>query len=975
MSDFDSKKLEREIREKADRTRDVRLFHEEQTRNREQEEINLKVGFEEKARFMQKMLQEETDEYMKESITSLAKIESPNNKKDGNPLTFYLTVVWGMLAVFLLLTVVRAYPDFWASLVDQAAMKLAIFAIYLIALFTIGRAYWRYGFSRKTHYKEKWLKYLLRPFPLAIDGVIMSIAVGTVCQFLVTPTVSPWFRGALWSTLFQLSVLIAALYCIVFLVLLTVHRIQFSQLKLKQAKIKAGSYLQVDHPIKSVAEDRFGRSEFVKQIVRIMERRGSESITIGLYGEWGSGKSSIFNMIQEYQSEMITFEFKPWYFGHDNHDIIRKFLFQLAEELREQQGLDPKLQKEIARYAKYLTAVSFRPPGTILSLKEPLEKIFKDEDAVRLTDLKKEIAKSLKKLDRQVLIFIDDVDRLDADEIRMLFKLVRLVADFPNVTYLLALDDKQVVHSLATTVFGEREDSDEQARKYLEKFIQVPLYVPQVDPIQLGYICWQGIHQIAGRSNIKLELEKETFVKILTDLRVTPRNMKRFLNLAEFFLPILHVETNPNDLVYLLLLKIYSPELYEFVRTNPSYFLDDVTQIMIDRFNKEELDRKKFHMAETLLLQLFPYHVSTLRTYPVEEQRKKESTLWRNQRRICSKEYFSQYFMYSVPTHTIPREQILLLIDQIENSTSSQQQIQYYQAKISAYGVLEVNNKLEGEIEKSGVLTLKKWFVVFLHQYQVLYDADGEKHSLELKSVYNLIIWITSKLQLEAADPELYTGIDQLDLLVKIHNLIGEPDTLASMITERYEIVSEKDFSYQYTDIDAEQIIKEWRQFTNLADIRIVIDRWLQCEEDFERFLGYNFINLQNDHWRDDLSLLLEYARIVEFVDYPKLQRWKLNDVINSVGGVRHLIVRNKEQSNTVLFSYADNQCYRIAIDIVQEALGLAKKNRWPFLNLKDSIVWSIETLLNRGGGPDYGELREIWTAKEEYENGFLEKK
>ena len=69
---------------------------------------------------------------------------------------------------------------------------------------------------------------------------------------------------------------------------------------------------------------------------------------------------------------------------------------------------------------------------------------------------------------------VDDIDRLEAEEMRQLFTVIKALADFPNVIYLLAFDQAVVVQAI-------EKYSGMPGQAYLEKIIQVPFVVPHVD--------------------------------------------------------------------------------------------------------------------------------------------------------------------------------------------------------------------------------------------------------------------------------------------------------------------------------------------------------------------------------------------------------------------------------------------------------------------------------------------------------------
>ncbi len=84
---------------------------------------------------------------------------------------------------------------------------------------------------------------------------------------------------------------------------------------------------------------------------------------------------------------------------------------------------------------------------------------------------------------------MDDIDRLDKQEVQAIFKLVKLSADFPFVSYVLAFDEEMVAAALA-----EKYGNLEAGKKFLEKIIQVPLHLPPVRSEILRDLCFEGIN-------------------------------------------------------------------------------------------------------------------------------------------------------------------------------------------------------------------------------------------------------------------------------------------------------------------------------------------------------------------------------------------------------------------------------------------------------------------------------------------------
>jgi GTPase SAR1 family protein len=100
-----------------------------------------------------------------------------------------------------------------------------------------------------------------------------------------------------------------------------------------------------DQAIDKYEDDLLGRQNFVKNLAKSIEQySGKDSFVIGLYGEWGTGKTSIINMLvdylqdpknqtsQEHYKSPIIVKFNPWYFSGQEH-LIRQFFNVLSSNL------------------------------------------------------------------------------------------------------------------------------------------------------------------------------------------------------------------------------------------------------------------------------------------------------------------------------------------------------------------------------------------------------------------------------------------------------------------------------------------------------------------------------------------------------------------------------------------------------------------------------------------------------------------
>jgi predicted KAP-like P-loop ATPase len=212
--------------------------------------------------------------------------------------------------------------------------------------------------------------------------------------------------------------------------------------------------------------------------------RIEETFTIGLYGKWGNGKTSLINlMVNEIErlnaskqdvEPMHIVRFEPWVFS-DSNQLMSQFFIHLANELRGKgSAVISNIGEKLEKYA-WLWQVSKVVPWEVMvpllgqgarEMADAAQNVTENNgrtmhgDAMSADILtqKKAIVDLLEKQEDRILIVIDDIDRLNNDQIRQVFQLVTAVANFPNVTYLLSFDKEIVVNALAEVQKGNGEE-------------------------------------------------------------------------------------------------------------------------------------------------------------------------------------------------------------------------------------------------------------------------------------------------------------------------------------------------------------------------------------------------------------------------------------------------------------------------------------------------------------------------------------
>ena len=229
-----------------------------------------------------------------------------------------------------------------------------------------------------------------------------------------------------------------------------------------------------DKPIKNSSEDLLGRKSFSKTLAEAVDKyKETESLVIGLFGKWGVGKTSIINMILENLNDKIVVHFSPWNYS-THSDLINLFFLELKQSILDSGNVqdEKSLEKAFLKYKRAIKDVSKNPivRGLLSALLQKLFGVHLEElwSPPSLEKTRDQLIKELKKTNCKIIVVIDDIDRLTNEQVRDIFQLVKQVANFPNVIYLLSMDREIVCRAL-------HEVQKVDGHEYLDKIIQIPI--------------------------------------------------------------------------------------------------------------------------------------------------------------------------------------------------------------------------------------------------------------------------------------------------------------------------------------------------------------------------------------------------------------------------------------------------------------------------------------------------------------------
>lgn len=345
----------------------------------------------------------------------------------------------------------------------------------------------------------------------------------------------------------------------------------------------------IDIPLEQEADDDLGRGPFAELIAQALLADNKQRATmVGLTGGWGTGKSTVANFVinrlKKADIEIEVIRFDPWMVS-TSEALAREFFKELGKAVLPKSDTKEAKEKR-ARFYKYTAltldalalttdagntlGVPFTDIATkaLRGSKKALDLAAKGLEAQShqptLREARETLSNALADLEKPVVVVIDDIDRLNTDEVRTVFQLIKACADFPNVRYLLLYDRDQVVHSL--------KDSVSDAEAFLEKIIGQVFDLPlatkkQRETVLVRNLEALGIHELEGKS---LERLQEVFRSVLLPGLPTARHVKRYVGTVASLLPGVIVDqyrnVDPADFLALEFLRQYVPKLYNVLR-------------------------------------------------------------------------------------------------------------------------------------------------------------------------------------------------------------------------------------------------------------------------------------------------------------------------------------------------------------------------------------------------------------------------
>lgn len=349
--------------------------------------------------------------------------------------------------------------------------------------------------------------------------------------------------------------------------------------------------LGLDRPLSprdALATDKLGRLPYAQAAVNALGQVNSvDGFVLSVEGVWGSGKTSTLAMMEAllfaWEHKPVVVHFNPWLVG-DRDALLRHFLARIATEVKlADHAKDAKrVSKELLAYSKVFDFIKWIPgaepwasmfKSVIASVGEATESVASHKSP-DIEERKARLEEALRRFERPIIVFIDDIDRLFPLEVYEIVRIVKAVGDLPNVGYVLAWDPGYVSDALKAAGVS-------RSATYLDKVVQVRLPLPAIGLEARSVLindALSRLHSEAGEShfaNAQARL-RTTYFSGLRELLEQPRDYGRVFNTVAVIEPALRGEVVLADIIALAALMVKAPSVYELMRKEPQSFVGPI---------------------------------------------------------------------------------------------------------------------------------------------------------------------------------------------------------------------------------------------------------------------------------------------------------------------------------------------------------------------------------------------------------------
>tara|TARA_Y100000992_G_C21272777_1_gene497879 strand:- start:847 stop:2940 length:2094 start_codon:yes stop_codon:yes gene_type:complete len=382
----------------------------------------------------------------------------------------------------------------------------------------------------------------------------------------------------------------------------------------------------VDQALEVGGSDDLDISAYHEALVDFIKKTDTP-MTIGVQGEWGSGKTSLLNQIwskleesnQEHQDDENFLQIWVNSWEHSllcsPEECLLKIVNEIIQELL-QADVDKNNKDKVKDGVQSLMKGALRIGSSIAAGSAGTDAVdsFFSSNANTIKELRKQLQNlvhEIKELEtnpyQRVIVYVDDLDRIEPRDAVSILELLKNIFNIKDCVFVLAIDYQVVVKGLKEK-FGEPTPENEwEFRSFFDKIIQLPFTMP-MNSYDIGKYVLSLLNDIKYYESDDDQLDEDLIESLVTlSIGTNPRSIKRLINSLSL-IKILNDTKNESDsgssgsainnkdvatvMLAMVCLQIANSDIYDMLVAEPTFvdtWNDDFAYKLTQK--KEESDK------------------------------------------------------------------------------------------------------------------------------------------------------------------------------------------------------------------------------------------------------------------------------------------------------------------------------------------------------------------------------------------------
>ena len=348
-----------------------------------------------------------------------------------------------------------------------------------------------------------------------------------------------------------------------------------------------------DKPISTLNQDLLKVEKYSLALSNFIIRSDTP-ITVGLQGEWGTGKTSLMSLLLEDFNEkniacswVNTWEYSLFRNANETTPGVLRGMLEKLRESCKSRGiwtLKDDTEEKFKSAARFLGGLANQivanqtgidVKGAAVGGGNQKSSAEVAEIKALIADLIADLIKDPKNRIEKVVFFVDDLDRIPPGDAVEVLEALKNIFDIPNCVFILAIDYDIVVKGLESKFGPKTDENEREFRSFFDKIIQVPFSMPTGTYDIENFL----VEKLKSLGTDIQEQEKELYVKAVKySIGYNPRSLKRYLNAFSLINHLKEIELDDEQprgddfmLFAVLGIQISYPKIFRLLSQKPNF--------------------------------------------------------------------------------------------------------------------------------------------------------------------------------------------------------------------------------------------------------------------------------------------------------------------------------------------------------------------------------------------------------------------